>query len=200
MNNAFLHSDLFEEVYMDMPLGYQPPISKSSRQGERLVCRLNKSIYGLKQASQQWFAKFSADLLSMGFHQSKFDYSLFIQGTGSAFLALLVDVDDIIITEADISLIETLQSLLNTRFLLKDLGSLKFFLGLEIARSSTGICLSQRHYTLSLLEENGLLGCKPTSMPMDPNEKLSAEGGNLLHDSIVYPLSWPTFVSYNIAA
>lgn len=66
VNNAFLHGDLFEEVYMDLSLGYKPP-PLVARQGERLVYRLQKSIYGLKQASRQWFAKFSTALLSLGF-------------------------------------------------------------------------------------------------------------------------------------
>lgn len=65
INNAFLHGDLFEEVYMDLPLGYQPPSSPTST--SRFVCRLNKSIYDLKQASRQWYLKFSHAILQLGF-------------------------------------------------------------------------------------------------------------------------------------
>lgn len=81
---------------MDLPLGYSPQnISKSG--SAPLVCKLNKSIYGLKQASRQWYSKFSQSLIHCGFVQSKSDYTLFTKGVGLSFIALLVYVDDIII-------------------------------------------------------------------------------------------------------
>lgn len=136
VNNVFLHGDLFEEVYMDLPLGYQPPVSVTTH-GQRLVCRLMKSIYG--QASRQWFAKFLSALLLLGFTQSKANYSLFVRGHDNTFIALLVYVNDIIVTGASLSLINELKALLHLKFKLKDLGSWKYFLGLELARSSRGI-------------------------------------------------------------
>ena len=104
---------------MDLPLGYDHG-HHSSSQGERLVCRLHKSIYGLKQASRQWYSKFSASLLQFGFAQSKSDYSLFTKGTGLHFVALLVYVDDIIITGPSLDVINALKSFLHTQFKLKD--------------------------------------------------------------------------------
>lgn len=105
VNNAFLHGDLIEEVFMDLPLGYNHNVVASK--GEKLVCCLNKSIHGLKQAFRQWFDKFSHALLLLGFQQSKSYYPLFTKGYGSDFIALLVYVDDIIITGASATNIDS---------------------------------------------------------------------------------------------
>jgi hypothetical protein len=161
VNNAFLHGELNEEVYMKLPPGY---VIK----GENKVCKLTKSLYGLKQASRQWFAKFSTTLLKHGFVQSKSDYSLFTCSQGSTFLALLVYVDNIVIASNNGDAITQLITFLNNQFKLKDLGDLKFFLGLEIARTSKGISLCQRKYTLEILEDCGLLASKPPSFPWKP--------------------------------
>lgn len=183
VNNAFLHGDLYEEVYIDLPLGYKHNVVS---QGERLVCKLNKSIYGLKQASRQWFDKFSHALLLLGFKQSKSDYFLFTRGSGTTFLALLVYVNDIIITGASLEQINSLKSHLNDVFKLKDLDSLWYFLGLELARSSKGVFLCQRNYTLQLLEDTGFLASEPASLPMDPNIKTHSSEGILLVDPTEY--------------
>lgn len=169
---------------MDLPLGYKH--GNVISEGEKLVCRLHKSIYGLKQASRQWFDKFSRALLLLGFCQAKSDYSLFTKGSGESFVALLVYVDDIIIAGRSSSVINSLKIHLNAAFRLKDLGSLKYFLGLELARSSSGIFLSQRNYTLQLLEDSGFLASKPVSLPMDPTVKLNASDGVVLTDSTSY--------------
>ena len=95
-------------------------------------------------------------------------------------MALFVYVDDIIITAPSQIQINSLKQFLQTQFKLKDLGTLKYFFGLEIALSHSGLVLSQRHYTLQLLEDIGYLACKPSSVPMDPKLKLTAHDGDLL--------------------
>lgn len=95
-------------------------------------------------------------------------------------------MDDIIVTGTSSSNIETLQVMLHDKFKLKDLGYLKYFLGLELARSAKGLFLSQRQYTLQLLEDTGFLACKPSLIPIDPNIKLQASDGPLLDDPTLY--------------
>ena len=183
VNNAFLHGDLNEEVYMKLPPGY-------NRKGESLpsnaVCLLHKSLYGLKQASRQWFSKFSTAIMGLGFSQSPSDHSLFIKNVDGLFIALLVYVDDVIIASNNQGAIADLKSELNKLFKLKDLGDVKYFLGLEIAKSSTGICVSQRKYVLDLLSDFGYLGCKAASTPMEANVKLSMDEGVDLPDVSLY--------------
>ncbi|BBG94207.1 Ankyrin repeat family protein [Prunus dulcis] len=164
-NNAFLHGDLYEEIYVSPPPGLQ-------RQGENLVCRLNKSLYGLKQASRQWFAKFTRAVLAAWFIQSK---------KGTLFTALLIYVDDILINGNGQKAISSLKQFLQSRFKIKDFGDLKYFLGIEVSRSKQGICISQRKYTLDILKDSGILGAKPVAFPMEQGTKLS-DAGVLLKD------------------
>ena len=108
------------------------------------MCKLRKSIYGLKQARRQWHAKLLAIISELGFVQSKLDYALFVHLKGSSFTALLVYVDDILITGNDAQCVTDLKKILDTKFGIKDLvGVLKYFLGLEVARNEKGISLNQ---------------------------------------------------------
>ncbi|GMJ02586.1 hypothetical protein HRI_003927800 [Hibiscus trionum] len=181
VNNAFLNGQLDEEMYMKLPLGY-----KTDADAPNLVCGLNKSIYGLKQASMQWFSTFSRAVLKYGFIQSPSDHSLFTVGSGDKFVALLVYVDDIILAGKDLSLLAEVQNFLQQNFKLKVLGPLKYFLGFEVARNTLGISLSQRHYALQLLEDTDSLGKKPSNLPINPSHKLSSTTGDLLPDPQIY--------------
>ncbi|WJZ91571.1 hypothetical protein VitviT2T_010631 [Vitis vinifera] len=178
--HAFLHGDLLEEVYMQLPPGF-------CRQGETpMVCRFNKSLYGLKQASRSWFQKFSATIQQDGFYQSRADYSLFTKISGNSFTVVLIYVDDMIIAGNDENVIATLKESLHTKFRIKDLGQLRYFLGIEVARSTDGISISQRKYTLDILDEAGLLGAKPLLTPMEENNKLLPTVGDLLKNPSIY--------------
>ncbi|CAL8995150.1 unnamed protein product [Prunus brigantina] len=104
--------------------------------------------------------------------ESNADHTLFLKRDGKKLTALIVYVDDIVVTGNDTGEQLKLQKYLSQEFEMKDLGYLKCFLGIEVARSANGICLSQRKYVLDLLAETGLLGCKPADTPIEMNHKL----------------------------
>nr|MCH9869351.1 hypothetical protein [Serratia marcescens] len=167
VKNAFLNGDLQETVYMQQPPGYE-------RKGENLVCSLKKSLYGLKQSPRAWFQKFAAVVCSVGFTRSTADHSIFTKTCTEGIVILLVYVDDIIVTGNDSQGIAAIKHHLSRAFQTKDLGPLRYFLGIEVARKQNDIFISQRKYVLDILSETGLLGCRPVETPMDPNIKLSA--------------------------
>ncbi|GJR12265.1 ribonuclease H-like domain-containing protein [Tanacetum coccineum] len=165
INNAFLYGDLSKDVYMTLPLSFDTDKSK--------VCKLNKSLYGLKQAPRQWNAKLTQALTEHGFVQSKFDYSLFTKNSDNVFIILLVYVDDIVVTRNNLNEIKKFKQFLKSKFQIKDLGKLKYFLGIEVLDNKDGICLSQRKYCLELLHEFGLLAAKHVDTPLLENATLN---------------------------
>ncbi|CAM8965547.1 unnamed protein product [Rhodiola kirilowii] len=181
VDNAFLHGDLQEEVYMLTPPGFY---SAEKQQG--LVCKLHKSIYGLKQASRQWFSRFSDSLLAFGFQQSLEDYSLFTLKTDNHFIILLVYVDDVVLTGTSPSLINQIKEFIHAKFRIKDLGHLKYFLGIEVARSKEGIFINQRKYALDILAEHSFTDSKPVQTPLETKHGLSKSNSEPISDPTIY--------------
>lgn len=166
VQNAFLHGDLEEEVYIKPPPGFYTLDDKK-------VCRLRKSLYGLKQSPRCWFGKLTSALCEYGFIQSLSDYSLFSFDKGGVHINILIYVDDMIIASNNGGALEIFKSYLASCFKMKDLGAVKYFLGIEVSRSSKGFYLSQRKYALEIVSETGLLGAKPASFPLEQNNKLA---------------------------
>lgn len=179
VNNAFLHGDLVEEVYMRIPQGF-------AKEGDQRVCKLQKSLYGLRQASRNWYHKFTKALIAIGFRQSHADHSLFIYMRGVIYVSALIYVDDVLLMGNEKTKIQEVKSYLDKAFSIKDLGSLKYFLGIEVARSSQGMVLSQHIYTLDILEESGFQASRPSTFPMEQNLKLSKEDYSPAVDSAQY--------------
>lgn len=164
VKNAFLNGHLEEEVYMDPP----PGMNFGNK-----VCKLNKALYGLKQSPRAWFGRFSKFMKNLGYKQSDADHTLFIKNNQGKITALIVYVDDMVVTGNDEDEMRNLKNALSTEFELKDLGRLKYFLGIEVARSSQGITMCQRKYTLDLLSETGMLDCQPIDTPIEQNHGLT---------------------------
>lgn len=125
INNAYLHETLEEDVYMYPPQGYE-----KAKPGQ--VCKLIRSLYGLKQAGRQWNLELSRKLQRLGFTQSNVDYCLFVKNIIGKFTAILVYVDDLLITGNSMEEIKKVKDKLHKLFSIKDLGSAQYFLGLEI--------------------------------------------------------------------
>ncbi|KAJ0606762.1 putative RNA-directed DNA polymerase [Helianthus annuus] len=176
VKNAFLHGNLEEEVYMEAPPGFSDGFRKNE------VCKLKKALYGLKQSPRAWFGRFTMAMKRYGYKQSNADHTLFLKRRGDLVTCLIIYVDDIIITGSDEEEIVLLRKNLFKEFEIKDLGGLKYFLGIEVLRSKEGIFISQRKYILDLLAETGMVDCKPSDTPMIVNQKLKIIEGTELAD------------------
>ena len=180
VKNAFLHGELKEEVYMEAPPGFM------ENSNPREVCRLKKSLYGLKQSPRAWFGRFTLAMKKYGFKQSNSDHTLFLKRRNGLITCLIIYVDDMIITGNDEEEMTRLKVNLFKEFEMKDLGRLKYFLGIEVLRSRQGIFICQKKYVLDLLAETGMIDCKPVDTPMMVNQKLYMEENAKLADKGKY--------------
>jgi len=199
MQNAFLHGDISEVVYMSQPPGFAHP------QFPTHLCKLQKALYGLKQAPRAWFSRLSGKLLALEFHGSKSDTSLIIYKSAIYIMLVLIYVDDIPITSSNPSSIRDLLATLNQDFAIKDLRvtCILFFLGIEVLPCSNGILLSQHRYILDLLRKTKMLEAKPINCPMASSTHLFAFKGDLFSDptlfsSIVWALQYLMSAKYCI--
>jgi len=180
VNNTFLHRDLHEEVYMEQPPNYVDQTCPN------LVYRLKKVLYGLKQAPRAWLDKIGQYLVTSGFQTSNVDFSLYVKKTDHGIVVIVIYVDDLIITRDSDADIFDLKKFLKEKFEMKDLGELRYFLGIEVIQSPKGIWLLQRQYALNKLSEYGMMNCKPISIPLEQNVKLSVDEGDLVEDTTMY--------------
>jgi hypothetical protein len=192
------HDTLTERAYCTQPTRLFNPAQPD------LVCRLNKSMYGLKQAPRAWYNRFASYLLSLGFVEAKSDTSLFIFYRHFETIYLLLYVDDIVITASSTKLLQWIISALQQEFSMKDLGQLHHFLGICVQHQPTGIFLSQRQYTMEIIEREGLVDYKPCTTPVNTLSKLSGYTGDPVSDpthysSLVGALQYLTFTRPNLS-
>jgi hypothetical protein len=180
VSNAFLHGLLKETVFMAQPLGFVNSTLPSH------VCHLQKSLYGLKQAPRAWFERFTSHLLTLGFKASVADASLFILSHGLVTVYLLLYVDDIIITGNNSTAVSNIISQLSTAFELKDLGHLRYFLGLQIDYKKGGFFVHQRKYLTDLLHKFTMTDGKAASTPIATTPILTSTTTDLLSDPTPY--------------
>ena len=130
------------------------------------------------------------DCSKLSLHWFSYGYStnlsLYVWENESGIVVICIYVDDLIVGGDNVATIEHVKTLLKQEFDMKDLGELRYFLGIEIIRTEEGIWLSQRQYALDMLSKYGMADCKPISMPLDQNLKLQADEGQVLEDVTMY--------------
>lgn len=162
VKTAFLNGELNEEIYMRIPEGIKVT-------GNNKVCKLNKSIYGLKQSARCWYEKFDKILKEHGFVNSKVDRCLYILDRGhiSKNIYVLLYVDDILPITYDIETMINFKNYLKMKFEMTDLNEVKFFLGINVTRNFDTITLDQTTFLKKTLVKFNMMDCNPMSTPME---------------------------------
>lgn len=162
VKTAFLNGKLEEDIYMHQPDGFV--------KGE-FVCKLNKSPYGLKQASRVWNERFHGFVLQNGFVRSEHDHCLYTRGNGKNMVYLLLYVDDLILLGEDINDIIKIKQLVSKEFEMRDMGETRNFLGINIERDrDRGILrIDQHSYLEDVLQRFGISDCKPARLQWNVN-------------------------------
>lgn len=126
------------------------------------MCKLKKSLYGLNQSLKAWFKRFTKTILTNDYSQCQAHHTLFVKSNQEGMIAIFIEyVHDIILTENYSTELKTIKEILASEFEIKDLGSLRYFMGMKVARYKKSIVISQRKYVIDLLKERSMLGCKP---------------------------------------
>ncbi len=168
VKTAFLNGELEEDIYMDQPQGF---VQEGK---EQLVCKLKKSLYGLKQSPRAWYQRIDMFFTHECFSRSQADHSLYVKQTGEYLLIVIIYVDDLIILASNVNILKWLKSRLEDEFEMSDLGELHYCLGVEFERDRANhtITMSQRKYIEEVLKRFNMEECKPIGTPLDVNSKL----------------------------
>lgn len=157
---AFLNGNLQEVIYMQQPPGFE-------RKGlEHLVCKLYKSIYGLKQSPRAWYQEIDTYLRAHGWTRSDADPNLYFLQEGDSIVLLLLYVDDLLITGNTPSRVAEVKKQLQEKYEMKDLGEIRKYLGVEFTHTPNGLFLHQQPYAEQILRDWDMLHCKPAHIPL----------------------------------
>jgi hypothetical protein len=169
VKTTFLNGELDEEIYMDQPIGF---VAKGQ---ECKVCKLKRSIYGLKQLSRQWYLRFHRTILLNGFTVIEEDHCVYTKRSKGSFIILSLYVNDILLASNDTEMIVATKEWLSSNFEMKDMGEADYILGVKIFRdrSKKILGLSQQTYVKKVLERFQMSDCKPIDTPIAKNESLS---------------------------
>lgn len=153
---------------------------------DHLVCKLHKPLYGLKHSPRAWYARLHAALLAWNLIQSHVDPNLYYAHIGTDTIALLVYVDDILLTGSNTQPIAQLKGHLHKNFRTNDLGPIQRYLGLEFERNPTSLRMHQTKYALSILQQFGMETCTPSQTPLPEGTTLSKDSATPPVDATLY--------------
>jgi hypothetical protein len=168
IKTTFLNGDLEEEIYMEQLKGF-------TQEGEHLVCKLHKSLYGLKQSPRAWNQKLDVFLKSIKFVRSDADFNGYIAQVGDVKFFIVVYVDDfILVCDNNKDKLLQVKEELSRKFEMKDLYDLHFFLGMEVERDRAQrlLYVNQIEYRKEILKHFRMEDCKAIRVPLDPKTKL----------------------------
>ena len=171
IKTAFLNGYLEEEIYMEQPEGYVAPGQESK------VCKLVKSLYGLKEAPKQWHQKFDHVMMESGYQINECDKCVYVKNTSDGYVILCLYVDDMLIVGSNDKMIQSTKNMLNARFDMKDMGLADVILGVKITRAENGLTLSQTHYVDKILEKFNSGDSSIARTPIDTSHHLSKNRG-----------------------
>lgn len=168
VKTAFLNGELEEDIYMEQPQGF------IDQDKPNLVCKLKKSLYGLKQSPRAWYQRIDSFFVKEGFIRSEADHSLYVLQAKDFLLVVILYVDDLIILSNTMVKLDWLKKKLEKEFEMSDLGELHYCLGVEFTRNrvSKTITLSQSKYIEEVLKRFNMQDCKPIGTPLEANLKL----------------------------
>ncbi|GJW31919.1 retrotransposon protein, putative, ty1-copia subclass [Tanacetum coccineum] len=171
VKTAFLNGRLDEDIYMEQPEGYVDPNYPNG------VCKLQRAIYGLKQASRQWNKRFDEEIKKFGFIQNRDEPCVYRKASGSDVVFLILYVDDILIMGNNIPRLKEVKDYLGKCFSVKDLGEAAYILGIKIYRdrSLRLIGLNQSAYIDKILKKFSMQNSKKGFIPMEVKHDLSNE-------------------------
>jgi hypothetical protein len=162
VKSAYLNGDLEEEIYMAQPDGYD------SAGTSQLVCKLKKSLYGLKQAARTWHLKMDVALKAQGFTELAADPCVYRRLQDGHVIIIALYVDDLLLASDDLATLTELKASLARQFEMEDMGEASFILGIDIRRDRAARTLSigQAAYVTAILQRHGMDDCKPAVAPM----------------------------------
>lgn len=167
VKTAYLHAPIECEIYIEQPEGYKV----KSQGNEKLVCKLEKSLYGLKQSGRNWNRMLHEYLCENQFVQNPADHCVYTKVTKTEKVFIIIWVDDLIIAASDLSVLKDVKEMLMLKFRMKDLGKLTHFLGINFEQGVDFVKMSQHGYVEKLLEKFDMQNCKPRAAPCE--QKLS---------------------------